>query len=224
MTLDRQPTRAPDASASDYAYSALRQAITEGHLAPGRRLREIELSDWLGVSRTPVRQALSRLEVEGLIAAEPRSGLVVARLDDAAMAELYDMRTALEGTAAGLAATNANPREIAALQELVETEAGLPAADDQLFQHNVAFHRALYDAAHNRFLVKSLSALNDAMALLGPTTLVLPGRRETARKEHHAIVAAIADRDAAAAEAAARGHIASAFNARRHLARSGAAM
>jgi len=194
-------------SAADYSYAVLRSEIVEGRFMPGRRMREVELSEWLGVSRTPLRQALSRLEVEGLLVVTPRTGLVVASLDEEATGELYDMREALEGAAASLAARRASPREVAILKEMVAAEARLARDPETRAQHNLAFHRAIYAAAHNRFLVKSLHALHDAIALLGPTTFAAPGRPDKAQREHARIVEAIAAQDAEQAEAEARAHV-----------------
>jgi DNA-binding GntR family transcriptional regulator len=201
-------------SAADYAYAILRAEILEGRFAPGRRMREIELSQWLGVSRTPVRAALSRLEGEGLLALVPRTGLVVATLEADAIAELYEMREALEGAAAALAARHAGPRDLAALRELVETERRLPADAATRAHHNLAFHAAIYGAAHNRFLVKSLHALHDAIALLGPTTFAAQGRAKQAEREHARIADAIAAQQPEEAEAAARSHVRQAFTVR----------
>ena len=108
------PDRAKFASAADYAYAALRREIIEGRFAPGRRMREIELAEHLGISRTPTRQALTRLELEGLLDLRPRTGLVVSVLDMDAVEELYEMRAALEGTAAALASKHASPKDLAA--------------------------------------------------------------------------------------------------------------
>jgi DNA-binding GntR family transcriptional regulator len=206
-------------SAADYAYARLRTAIIERQFTPGRRMREIELADWLGISRTPTRHALSRLEIEGLLEVRPRIGLVVSSLDETAMEELYEMRAALEGTAAAMAAHHASRREIETLVQLVKDEAGLRPAADVLYRHNLAFHGAIYAAAHNRFLMKSLQALHDAITLLGPTTLGTKGRSLDAAKEHRRIVEAIAQRDAARAEKEARAHILKAVDIRRAMLR-----
>ncbi|MET0569209.1 MAG: GntR family transcriptional regulator [Hyphomicrobiaceae bacterium] len=207
-------------SAADYAYAKLHSAIVGGQFTPGRRMREIELASWLGISRTPTRHALSRLEIEGLLEIRPRTGLVVASLDETAMEELYEMRAVLEGAAAAMAAHHASPREIAALQQLVEAEARLPGDPAARYRHNLAFHRAIYAAAHNRFLMKSLHALHDAIPLLGPTTLSAKGRLPDAAREHCLIVEAIAKRDGARAEEAARRHILKAVELRRTMLRS----
>ncbi|MFZ4530642.1 MAG: GntR family transcriptional regulator [Alsobacter sp.] len=202
-------------SAGAYAYACIRQAIVEGRLTTGRRLPEAEMASWLGISRTPLRQALARLELDGLVETLPRAGLVIASLDEDAVAELYGMREVLEGTAAGLAAQSATERDIDRLVQLAASAAPAPGDGVALYRLNRAFHEAIYVAAHNRYLLKTLQALHDSLALLGPTTLTAPGRPDAARGEHERIVAAIVARDAGAAETAARAHIRNGFLLRR---------
>lgn len=194
-------------SAAEFAYATLRGQIMDGQLPPGQRMREQELSERLRVSRTPVREALSRLTADGLLVLQPRSGLAVAELDDAGVIELYETREALEGTAASLAARYANPRDIAALRAILETEAVAPENPVLQARHNRTFHAAVLAAAHNRFLLKSLQALHDALSLLGPTTLASPGRRAQAQAEHRRVLDAIERRDSAAAATEMRAHI-----------------
>ena len=203
----RLPDRQAYGSAAEFAYATLRGQIMDGRLPPGHRMREQDLSERLRVSRTPVREALSRLTADGLVAMQPRSGLAVAELDAAGVIELYETREALEGTAAALAARYANPRDIAALRAALEAEAAAPQDPAAQARHNRAVHAAVLAAAHNRFLLKSLQALHDALTLLGPTTLASPGRRAQAEAEHRRVVEAIERRDAAAAEAEMRAHI-----------------
>jgi DNA-binding GntR family transcriptional regulator len=199
--------RAQYSSAAEFAYATLRGEIMEGQLQPGHRMREQELSERLSVSRTPVREALSRLQADGLLVMQPRVGLAVAELDDAGVIELYETREALEGTAASLAARYANPRDIAAMRSILAAEELAP--DDHILQqrHNRAFHAAVLAASHNRFLTKSLQVLHDALTLLGPTTLARPDRREQAQAEHRQVLDAIEKRDSAAAEALMRIHV-----------------
>jgi DNA-binding GntR family transcriptional regulator len=202
------------ASRGDLAYQRLFGAIEDGSLKPGTRLREIELSDWVGASRTPIREALGRLEGEGLIGRDPSGGLIVAELDHGMVAELYVMREVLEGTAAGLAARHASDAEIDALRGLAERDRGIGNDPARLARSNRLFHEAMFRCAHNRFLLRSVNSLRQSMVLLGQTTLGIAGRVETARKEHDAIVDAIARRDAEAATLAARAHIRAAYRAR----------
>jgi DNA-binding GntR family transcriptional regulator len=203
----RSADRQAYASAAEFAYATLRGEIMDGQLPPGHRMREQELSERLEVSRTPVREALSRLQADGLLVNQPRSGLAVSELDDAGVIELYETREALEATAAQLAARYANPRDIAAMRSILAAEELAPDDPVQQQRHNRSFHAALLAASHNRFLVKSLQVLHDALALLGPTTLVRSGRRAQAEAEHRRILEAIEKRDSATAEAEMRAHV-----------------
>lgn len=207
----------PALSRGEQAYQELQAAIQSGALKPGTRLRESELAEWLNSSRTPVREALNRLQTEGLVVQEPRRGMIVAELDHNMVAELYVMREVLEGTAARLAARHASDVEISMLREIADRDK--TANDDpvKLAKNNRLFHETLYRAAHNRYLLKTLSMLRESMALLGQTTLSIPGRSDAAFEEHDAIVAAIERHDAAAAEETCRSHIRAAYRARMKL-------
>ncbi len=198
--------RAPGGRA-EQAYQALRAAIQEGMLEPGQRVPELEISAWLKVSRTPVREALRRLQSDGMLVHAQGGGLSVARHDLRAVAELYDVRESLEGTAAALAARNADAAEIHILEATLEAQRLLPGDPKVHARENTVFHEHIYRAAHNRFLLKGLQDLHDAVALLGRTTFAAPGRIVEAWAEHAALVAAIARRDGAKAESLARQHV-----------------
>lgn len=187
------------------AYGRIRAAIRDGSLAPGERLTETDLAARFGVSRTPVRQAIARLEAEGLLTREARRGLTVTRPDHQQVIELYVMREVLEGAAARLAAQHASETEIAAMAEIVEQEPAAFRDAGALAEVNQRLHGLLYLAAHNRYLLRSLEQLAATMALL-PTLLTQGGRAEQAHAEHRAIIAALLARDGTAAEAAARAH------------------
>ena len=191
----------------------LRQAIRNGIYQPGQRMRETEVASNLGVSRTPVREAFRQLQADGLLTMETWRGVVVAHIDQQQMIELYAMRQVLEGTAAGLAAQHAAASQIAVLGDLLdasEDETDL----DKLVELNHQFHQGIYTAAHNRFLLKTLHALSDSMALLPSTTYALPDRPTSALSEHREILSAISRHDSEAAEAFARHHITRAEHAR----------
>ncbi len=192
------------------AFQRLRQDIQDGHLQPGTRVVEQEVAERLAMSRTPVREALRRLEEVGLIMQAPHRGLVVGWLDPQSVNELYQMREGLEGTAAEMAARHASAAERQVMQRLVEREAGLPDQPSVLAEHNRTLHETIYRASHNRYLLRTLGGLRDSMALLGPTTFSAPGRRASAHAQHGAIVGAICAGNAAAAGEAARAHIRSA--------------
>jgi DNA-binding GntR family transcriptional regulator len=195
---------------SDLVSHTLREAIARGELKPGQRVMEVEVAEWLDVSRTPVREALHRLESEGMLAQEPRVGLVVASITRQAMLELYVMREVLEGTAARLCARQASDLELMELEELVRREERLKDDYEALAQHNRLFHEAVHRGAHNRYLQKSLTAVNDSMWLLGKSQMLIAERARGARTEHAQIFEAIRSRDADAAEEAARRHVRSA--------------
>ena len=191
----------------ELAYAKLHAAIQAGTFEPGKRMMETEIAAWLQMSRTPARDAMRRLENEGLLVHEPRLGLVVATLDHAAVIELYTMREVLEGTAARLAARHASELEVEQLLELLAVEKKLKGKYAELAEHNQRFHHALRQAAHNRYLLRALITVRDSMGLLGKSQMTVPHRAATAYKEHEQIVRAIRKRDADAAEAAARAHI-----------------
>lgn len=191
---------------SEHVYRRLRDAIRRGEFKSGHRVMEIEVAQWLNVSRTPVRDAIRRLESEGMLEHEPRNGLVVARLDRQAVMELYVMRETLEGTAARLCARHASDMEIQDLVDLVERERQIQGDLEALPSHNRRFHQAVHRGAHNRYLEKSLAAIND-LGLLGSPLMSLPHRAQAAVAEHGQIVEAIQRRDPDAAEEAARSHV-----------------
>lgn len=195
------------------AYRRLLDDIRDGLLLPGTRLRETDLADRLGISRTPVREAIRQLEADGLVIHLPRQGATIRSLDYAEVIELYEMRAVLEGTAARLAARVASAVELAELSALNAALSADPAGPEAQ-QINRQFHRTLLDAARNRFLVKSMSALRKTMMILGPTTLSDPARARAALAEHAAVLAALEARDAPAAEAAMRAHVENALSAR----------
>jgi DNA-binding GntR family transcriptional regulator len=196
------------------AYRYIRKAIQDGQLKPGERLREIELAKQIGLSRTPIREALSRLEAEGLVAHDPTRGVVVAELDYSMVTELYYMREVLEGTAARLAAQHASDVEISILDDLCEQYEAALNDGAALAMTNRRFHETLYRCSHNRYLLNMVTVLHDALSLLGGTTLGNPERAAETLREHRAVVAAIHARDAEAAEQALRAHIRSAQKVR----------
>jgi DNA-binding GntR family transcriptional regulator len=200
-----QPKAYP--SRNESVYQAIRSAIERGDMQPGQRVMELEIADWLSVSRTPVREAVRRLETEGMLEIEPRVGLVVASLSRQAVMELYAMRELLEVTAARWCAAHATDLELTELEELVRREQRLQGDADELVRHNRRFHDAIHRGAHNRYLTKSLNAVNDSMWLLGRSQMRLAHRAKAALVEHAELCAAIRERDPAAASDAARRHV-----------------
>ena len=207
-------------SLAEVAYTRIRQAITDGALKPGASLREAAVADWLAMSRTPVRDALRRLESDGLLAHEAYRGAVVATLDASAILELYAMREVLEGSAAALAARHAREDELVTLRHIADEEAGVLEDAVRLVAINRRFHQAIFRAAHNRYLLKMLNPVHDGIAIMGRSTLADPVRAREAHAEHVEIVELLARRDAAGAEAAARRHSRGSLAARQALMRA----
>ncbi len=199
---------------SNWAYERLHEAIREGAIEPGQRVMETEVSAWLRISRTPVREAMRRLLAEGLLEHAANGGLAVTIYDLRAISEFYATRERLEGAAAALAAEHADPTEQRILSAMLETMHGLPAEPRIHARENQAFHEQIYRAAHNRFLLKSLRALLNFVPLLGRTTYHDHNRIEDAQAEHAGIVEAILARDPQRAEDTARRHIRHAYNSR----------
>jgi DNA-binding GntR family transcriptional regulator len=193
-------------SLPDFVYGKLRSAIRNQELKPGDRLREVQLAERLGVSRTPVREALKRLEADGLTRVAPPRGFVVTELTHRRVMELYAMREILAGVSARFAAEQASPMEIQTLQELVAQQ-GTAKDATAAARLNDRLREAITSAAHNEFLTRATNSLNDALELLGTTTYSVPGRIESGWKENKKIVEAIARRNGAVAEEAARLHV-----------------
>ena len=198
------------------AYDLILEAIDTGVYKPGDRLVESELADRFGVSRTPIREALQRLETQSLLTRDGRS-LIVASLDHTQMAELYVVRGELEGLAARLAARHATPEEVAVLRDMLEADHALVEDPDAMSRANRRFHKQIHLASHNRFLVQQLDLVHRSMALMASTSIAADGRPTDTLREHGQIVAAIEARDGDAADAALRAHISKAFATRLRL-------
>ncbi|MDG1458088.1 MAG: GntR family transcriptional regulator [Pseudoprimorskyibacter sp.] len=198
------------------AYALILDAIDGGMFRPGDRLVESDLADRFGVSRTPIREALQRLETQSLLTRDGRS-LIVASLDHGQLADLYAVRTELEGLAARLASRHATEEEIIVLRDMVEEDRALINDPSALARANRRFHKMIHLASHNRFLVQQLGLVHRSMALMATTSLAAKGRGAVALAEHGAIVEAIASHDEDAAYTALKNHISVAFVTRLKL-------
>jgi DNA-binding GntR family transcriptional regulator len=195
------------------AYSLVLAAIDEGVYLPGDRLVESELAERFGVSRTPVREALQRLETQSVLVRDGRS-MVVSSLDHDQLGELYVVRAELEALAARLAAQHAAPEEVRVLREMVTQDMDILGNPQQLSRANRRFHRQLHLASHNRYLIQQLEMVHRTMALMATTTFAVEGRDSMALEEHSDIVTAIENRDGDAAAAALKSHISMAYQTR----------
>lgn len=196
-----------DLSRAERVYRHIREGIRAGVYRPGHRLRETQIAAALDTSRTPVREAIRRLEADRLVEDVPGRGLAVTRLDQERVRELYQFRMAIEGTAAEMAALRATELDVAELSDTLE-QMRLAAEDAVQAAHlNRRFHEAIYRAARNSFLSHAIATMSDFMALLPGTTYALPGRASDVTQEHERVLRAIAARDPEEAARAMRAHI-----------------
>lgn len=204
----------------DQAFDKLAAAIMRGELAPGGRISEVQVARQLGISRGPLREALSRLEARALVERRPNLGAYVSRLSRQDLEELFTLREALEGMACRLAALNMSDRELDELTALLDHHAGSEGlrAGTDYYQDPVDedFHFRIVRGSGNRRLMKALcDDLYFQLRIYRYRSSTADGRARAALDEHRAILKALQARDAEAAEAAMRRHIS---HARRNLA------
>ena len=194
-------------SRADELYDHLRAAIVQGTLEPNTRLVELALAREAGISRTPVREALHRLEVDGLVRTSSR-GMVVVDFSEDELVELCVAREGIESMVAGLAAAARPDFAIATCDRIVDqTVEATEAADvERIVQLNHAFHETVWMAARNRYLANELRRLRSLIERLQTTTLTSRARQLQSLQEHAQITDAIRRCDAAAAEAMTRQH------------------
>ena len=194
-------------SQGELAYARLVEAIRSGDFRPGDRLRETDIAARLSLSRTPIREALRKLEADGIVEHRARIGAVIRKLSHAEVVELYEMRVVLERTAAEMAAKHAAEAEVDALEALNDALAKAGARPRAAAAINQDFHRGIYLATRNRFLLEAARALNNALMLLGETTLDDAARIRTVCHQHQDIIDAIRAGDVEAAGASAEAHL-----------------
>ena len=187
----------------------IRQAITDGIFSPGERLMEIQLADEMGVSRTPVREAIRKLELEGFVVMIPRRGTYVADISIKDINEVYEIRTSLDVLAAGLAAERINDEELETLQRLM-VEIGQHIEDgniEQIVELDTAFHDVLYQASRNERLRNIINNLREQITVIRGRSMMYPGRILNTMDEHKELVESVAARDVERAQNAARTHL-----------------
>ena len=194
---------------TDRVTQVLREAILDGVLAPSTWLRETELAKELSVSRTPVREALSRLSVEGLVTITAHQGAMVAHMTMEDVLKVYVVRESLEGLAARLAAKHRSQRHLDNLGDLLARmrRAAEEQAYSELNRLNLAFHRTIREASDNEYVDRFLRHIEHAVRRFGRTTFEVPGRAQEAVEEHARILESIAVGDAGAAERLAEEHM-----------------
>ena len=198
----------------DVVFETLRDAIITQVLKPGERLMEIQLADEMGVSRTPVREAIRKLELEGLVIMVPRKGAYVAGVSMKDIHEVYEVRAALEMLAVSLAAERITDEELDALERQVLRESEAEASEDtdehtldNIVYIDTTFHDIIYQAANNQRLVQFLNILQEQLQRFRAASLSRPGRSKTALEEHKQIIEALSERNGELAAKLAKEHI-----------------
>ncbi len=199
----------------DIVFETLREAIINQTLKPGERLMEIQLAEEMGVSRTPVREAIRKLELEGLVVMVPRKGAYVAGISMKDIHEVYELRSALEALAASLAAVRITDEELEEMERQMVREAKETEENNLqgIVSIDTTFHDLLYQAAHNQRLGQFINILQEQVQRFRAATLSRPGRSKYALEEHKKIVEALANKDAKLAAKLATEHIENAENA-----------
>ena len=198
----------PSASLGELAFRTLRESILRGHLRPEQRLSENQLANAMGVSRTPIRQAIHMLETEGLVTTR-RHQVTVRGFELEALEEVYLIRRALEGLATELAAINMTDEELAELDEVVELMEFYLARGNlaSLQQTTREFHQRVYDASRNAMLIAMLANLWDYIESAGGAVAAPDRLTPDPTKGHRIILRALHDRDPLLARRLAEGHV-----------------
>jgi len=199
----------------EIVFESMREAILSGVLEPGERLMEIQLAEEMGVSRTPVREAIRKLELENFVVMIPRKGAYVAGVSLKDVADVFEIRSALEGLAAGLAAERITDEELEQMERALFYRSKEGAVDldlEQIVKSDTDFHALVYKASRNERLIQILANLREQIQRFRTTSLAVPGRMKLAIDEHRMIVEALRNHDSEVAQSLAMAHIVTAEN------------
>lgn len=192
----------------EIVFETIRTAILSGTLKPGERLMEVQMAESLGVSRTPVREAIRKLELEGLVIMLPRKGAFVADLSVKDLTEVLEIRASLEGLAAGLASTRINEAEIEELEVFaLKFHKAIEDDVEALILRDMEFHDAIFKASRNERLIQLNNNLIEQVQRFREIYHKEANKSKETSKEHYEIVEAIAKRDVDKAERLAKKHI-----------------
>ena len=193
----------------DVVFNTLRQAILTGEMEPGERLMEIQLANKLGVSRTPIREAIRKLELEGLVVMVPRKGAEVADITEKDLRDVLEVRTALEELSIELAMKNMNDDDCKQLTEANKLFAKDSEGDDliKIAEADVAFHELIYMATGNKRLIQMINNLREQMYRYRLEYIKDKSTHARLVDEHNRIIDAMVKNDVAAAKAAIKLHV-----------------
>jgi DNA-binding GntR family transcriptional regulator len=197
----------------EIVFESMREAILSGVLEPGERLMEIQLAEEMGVSRTPVREAIRKLELENFVVMIPRKGAYVAGVSHKDVADVFEIRSALEGLAAGLAAERVTDEELEQMEQALFFRSSEGELDlEQIVKSDTDFHALVYKASRNERLIQILANLREQIQRFRSTSLAVPGRNKDAIEEHRMIVEALRNHNVEEAQSLAMSHIVTAEN------------
>lgn len=193
---------------------AIRNAILDGLFPPGQQLVERVLAGQLGVSKTPIREALRSLENSGLLESNPAGGVVVRRVNTKLVEDLYEFRLLVEPAAVRLSVPHLSDAALKKARRLLDKGRELGLKDDfaELSRTNRRFHEVLYEACPNQLLKTGLNGLRDQLRFVVASGWRTHRSWETEAKEHLAILEAVCRRDADAAELLTHAHVKSAWS------------
>lgn len=193
----------------EVVFESIRAAIISGDLKPGERLMEVQLAEKLGVSRTPVREAIRKLELEGLVVMVVRKGVYVAGLSIKDITDVFELRGALEGLAAGLAAERITEEELVELQTIaIDFDKALLSDNmEQMVIKDAEFHDKIFNATRNERLIQLTNNLREQVQRFREMHIYNYNKSKELSVEHYEISDAISKRDVDQAEKMARKHI-----------------
>ena len=189
----------------EMVYEELKMQILTGAIVPGTRMMEVELAKEIGVSRTPIREAIRKLEKEGLVTIEPRRGAYASQISTEDMVEILEVRQNMEGLAAFFAASRMQPEQLTELKEISEHyNAAVQSGDmEEMIKHDTRFHRIIVESCNNKILVQMIEQLQELVLRFRYIYYDNFRRAENMPEEHQLILDAIESGDAEAARNAA---------------------
>lgn len=214
------PMRLNRSLLSERVYETIEESILNGEFAPGDALPEIRLSAELGVSRTPVREAIGKLELEGLVRTIPNRGALVVGISEQDIDDIYTLRMHIEGLAASWAAERITPEQVEQLRGIVDMQEYYMQRGEaqQVWELDNRFHALLYEASGSHVLRQTLSSFHHFVQRARQVSIQSPGRAGPSVQEHRAVMEAVARHDSVAAERLMAEHIG---NAHRNIRRLG---
>ncbi|WP_341878201.1 GntR family transcriptional regulator [Defluviitalea saccharophila] len=209
MSFDLQKEVSDKSSLRGLVFHRIREDILEGKYEAGEPLTEVAISQHLGVSRTPVREALKQLELEGLVTSIPNKGTVVSGVSKQDIIDIYEIRSLIEGLAARWAASKITDEQLKELEEIIELTEFYTGKNNMEHLHELdsRFHEVIYEASNSKPLKHILSDFHHYAQKVRMQSIATPGRAQKSTEEHKAILEAIKNRNPEEAERLTNLHV-----------------